>query len=362
MKKITVISLGDPFNVKTWSKSPFSLAEAFKNKQFEVGGINLLSFYGKIEEVFFKIQRHTFIAGICRSFFLYKKTANAFNKVVERSSDNNYLFVSEHCLNKPHVGKNFYLYVDAAIRPYYKYMPMNFIQRIIYHFTLGIYEKNDRRSYSFMNKIFTLNEWTRRFLINEYELQESKVVNVGVGVNLVPMTEEKKYDNNLLLIVLRKSKTIERIKGLPILLQAYRMLRRELPDVKLAVVGTTGEEEEGVTYYYNQPRSKTVELFKACTLYVMPALCEPNGTTYLEALANKSPIVGLNRFAFPEFSGYGKYGFICPDERPETLAHVLKDALSDKEKLERMGMEGQNYVLDRFSWDKVVEKIIAEMK
>ena len=67
---------------------------------------------------------------------------------------------------------------------------------------------------------------------------------------------------------------------------------------------------DGVTYYYNEPRSKTVELLQKATLYVMPAIREPNGITYLEALANKTPIIGLNRFAFPEFCGYGEYGFI----------------------------------------------------
>ena len=38
MNKISVISLGDSFDVKTWPKSQYSLAEAFKNKQFSVGG------------------------------------------------------------------------------------------------------------------------------------------------------------------------------------------------------------------------------------------------------------------------------------------------------------------------------------
>lgn len=93
----------------------------------------------------------------------------------------------------------------------------------------------------------------------------------------------------------------------------------------------------------------------------MPALCEPNGITYLEALANKTPIVGLNRFAFPEFSGYGKYGFICPCDDPKTLSCVLKNALLDKNKLKEMGEEGQKYVINRFSWENVVNRMANEI-
>ena len=54
----------------------------------------------------------------------------------------------------------------------------------------------------------------------------------------------------------------------------------------------------------------------------MPALLEPNGTTYLEALANKTPTVGLNRFAFPEFCGKWFEGCVInhKDENPANNA------------------------------------------
>lgn len=358
--KISVIALGDPFDAKTWSKAPYSIIKSMEKKNIIVSGINIFEFYHKLGLLYFKIQRHFFFSGLCRSLFLYKKTCKKINELIDQSSSVNYLFMSEHCLNRKHEGKRFYLYVDSAMRPYFKYMPMNFFQRLCYLCTLGIYEKNDRNSYSYLTKVFTQNDWTRDYLIQTYHLSPNKVINVGVGVNLTPLKGEKSYENNLLLIVLRHHKTIEKNKGLPLLLAAFRILRKEMPNISLAIVGTLGENEPGVTYFYNQPRSKTEELFKLCTLYVMPARCEPNGITYLEALANKTPIVGLNRFAFPEFSGYGKYGFICPDESPNTLASILKSALSDKKRLKVMGEEGQKFVINRFSWDNVVNRMINE--
>ena len=78
----------------------------------------------------------------------------------------------------------------------------------------------------------------------------------------------------------------------------------------------------------------------------MPALAEPNGTTYVEALANKAPIVGLNKFSAPEFSGYGKYGFMASEATPQSVADVIIEALSDKERLKRrMGEEVQQFVM-----------------
>lgn len=108
-------------------------------------------------------------------------------------------------------------------------------------------------------------------------------------------------------------------------------------------------------------KENTVELFKRCTLYTMPALAEPNGTTYVEALANKAPIVGLNKFSAPEFSGYGKYGFMASEATPQSVADVIIEALSDKERLKRMGEEGQQFVMKTFTWEVVCQKMLDSM-
>ena len=186
---------------------------------------------------------------------------------------------------------------------------------------------------------------------------EDKVEKVGFGLNVKLLEGKKNHDNNLLLIVLRKGS--EKLKGLCLLLEAFKEVKKQKPEVRLAVVGTDGEKQDGVTYYYNQPRSVTLELFKQATLYVMPALNEPNGQTYLEGLANKAPIVGLNRFAFPEFSGYGKYGYICQNEDPKELADILIQALSNKETLIDKANAGYNFIANLdYNWENIVKRFI----
>lgn len=49
----------------------------------------------------------------------------------------------------------------------------------------------------------------------------------------------------------------------------------------------------------------------------MPSRNEPNGITYLEALANKTPFVALNRYAAPEFAGYGEWSFCVIKNLPK---------------------------------------------
>ena len=78
---------------------------------------------------------------------------------------------------------------------------------------------------------------------------------------------------------------------------------------------------DGVDCYIDISRDGIVELFQQATLYVMPSRNEPNGMTYLEALCNKVPFVALERFATPEFSGYGKWSFLCEEEDAEELSN-----------------------------------------
>lgn len=182
---------------------------------------------------------------------------------------------------------------------------------------------------------------------------------MNCGVNLEPYYGEKNYDDNLLLIVLRKG--TEYYKGLLLLIDAFDIVKEKVSNAKLAIVGTDEvRSQEGVTYYHNKSRETTVELFKRCTLYTMPALAEPNGTTYVEALANKAPIVGLNKFSAPEFSRYGKYGFMASEATPQSVADVIIEALSDKERLKRMGEEGQQFVMKTFTWEVVCQKCLIQ--
>ena len=94
----------------------------------------------------------------------------------------------------------------------------------------------------------------------------------------------------------------------------------------------------------------------------MPAVREPNGITYLEALASKTPIIGLNRFAFPEFSGDGQFGFIVPEYNSELLANTIINALSNPSLLNKMGLEGQAFVKGKYDWDIVVDKIMKRFE
>ncbi len=246
-----------------------------------------------------------------------------------------------------------YNYSDATIFGGIKYNKASYSKSFIKSHIKGTRLYTDK-----FKSLFTFNEWTKQSLVHDFGIQEDKIYNVGFGANLKPFNGHKNYSNGHILIVLRRG--LEHNKGLDLLLKAFKIAYKKNNTLKLSVVGTTYTKQKGVTYYEGYPREKTIELFKDASLYAMPALFEPNGMVYPEALACKTPILGLNRCAFPEFAGYGKYGFIVePDE--ERIAETILEAFNNIYKLKTMGEQGQEFIMNRYLWPIVVKKMLNEI-
>ena len=355
-------SRGDVENPRNWSGTPFNLYTQFiKMPELQVDTLNWQINRTVLRIYHVLLGKFMFIYGSAKDPLLHPFSQRKITREILRliRKPDFILFISDYIIPDAIAGKaNYANYIDSFHELEMQYFEGN---RRGIDFWRKHYGVQNKKSLVRMTLIFTQNEWTRQCLLNEYDLPSEKVFNVGFGINATPFTGDKNYDDELLLIVLRKG--TEKYKGLLLLMDAFKILKQKRPRVQLAVVGTELEDKpDGITYYFNQPRSVTLELFQKATLYVMPALHEPNGITYLEALANKTPIVGLNRFAFPEFCNNGEWGYPVDEEDPAKLAEVLNDALSDKERLKQMGIKGQNFVINRYRWDIVADKMIALLR
>lgn len=290
------------------------------------------------------VIRNPFLDSLMERKFLKKmKEVQAKPDMIIHS---NSICVPEGLLNFKHVQ-----YTDSSLVGFNKYNQHKVSEKY-----LEVFNSESKKYFSRLSKMFTFNNWTKDSLIVDYNVSESKVDSIGFGANLNPYNGEKNYENHLILTVLRRGK--EKEKGFDLLLDGFELAKKRNSKLNLAVVGTTGKATDGVVYYENFPREKTIELFHEASLFAMPALSEPNGMVYIEALACKTPILGLNRLAFPEFCGHGKYGFIA-EQNPESICNSILKAFEDKIKLKEMGIEGQKFVLSKYDWEIVVKKILS---
>ena len=357
MKKLALACMGDVTSPILWSGTTRKMWDQFIEKGvFEMSKLEDSFYPSPFRRKIMNLYSKPFYYGGVHDFLVEKEWNKQLAPTICGSGVDYILYLAEYFYSNDFPSNlKYYAYIDSEKVYWSKFMLKRF--KPLYGLYSRNYKKNLLNVLEHQSIVFTQNEWTRRELIQSYQVPAEKVINVHFGVNCTFLDEEKDYSKNLLLIILHKGR--ERYKGLKLLLKAFPCVRKSIPNARLAIVGTDyGQEVEGVECYYNQPRSKTLELLKECTLYTMPSLSEPNGITFLEGLANKAPIVGLNRFAFPEFAGCNEErGFIVEHADANELANTIIRALEDKEKLKLMGENGYKYVRLNFDWSLVVDKI-----
>lgn len=357
---IILCGTGDFFSQQTWSGTYRALQTGLAKKVNIVGYIDY-SVKNKYILALHKIYSHTFL-GIENSirdnfinYFMEREFIRQYLKIGKKVDF--FFHVSALCIPARLANEAAHItYTDAAVAGFEKYAQVRLSKRFLKMFksTSNIYVHR-------LALVFTFNRWTQKAIVDDFGIPENRIINAKFGINLEKYNGPKNYANKKLLIVLRRGR--ERDKGLWLLLEAFLIVRSSIPEVTLSIVGTTLDKQiEGIECFENFPREKTKELFREASLYTMPALFEVNGITYLESLACKTPILGLNRLAFPEFAGYGKYGYIVDDPSPECVARTIVDALSDPARLRSMGEAGQAFALKNYQWDRVVNNIIIAME
>ena len=152
-------------------------------------------------------------------------------------------------------------------------------------------------------------------------------------------------------------------KGHALLLRALAKVKRELGEVKLAVVGADYPVGSGETPRLKQlarelglendvlftgQRSDVPQLLAACDAFALPSFEEPFGLVYAEAMAMKRPVLGLTNGGTPEVVRHGKSGLLSEPEDVAGLARNIVTLLRDSALRARMGEYGRSDVERRF--------------
>ena len=156
---------------------------------------------------------------------------------------------------------------------------------------------------------------------------------------------------------LRVRKTTQS-KNLKMLLEATRIVIREVPDSKLVVAGQGYEElapvakraglQDNVLYAGEIPQGKNSEFLQMCNVIVCPALSDGFCFLLAEASACGVPLVATRAGAHPDRIVHGKTGLLA-DTSAEALAESLIHLLQDNQLAEQMGKEAAKHSLN-LSW------------
>lgn len=202
-------------------------------------------------------------------------------------------------------------------------------------------------------RIFTTTDNARRSIVEDYGIDEKKVVVVRCGVDPffenVDCSISPPYDQQKILFVGKG----HRGKGLDTLLEAFAIVRDRFKKATLTVVGPTGfsTTQTGVEYLGRvQGIERIRNLYLSHSMFVMPSRFEPLGQVFLEAMACQLPCIGTTLDAMPELIDDGVTGFTINPGDVGQLAERISTLLSDSVLAAKMGGMARHKLENEYTW------------
>jgi glycosyltransferase involved in cell wall biosynthesis len=168
-----------------------------------------------------------------------------------------------------------------------------------------------------------------------------------------------------------------KMKGLPVLQEAFDALAERLPEARLTLAGPPvpeegesarvlawaadrGERVEVLADYV--PIEDVRELFARARVVVLPYLTvNQSGVAHL-AMTMARAVVATDVGDLPEVVADGRTGLLVAPRDPSALADALARVLSDAALAERLGQAGHAQMQERAGWPEVAERVETELR
>jgi glycosyltransferase involved in cell wall biosynthesis len=163
------------------------------------------------------------------------------------------------------------------------------------------------------------------------------------------------------------------LKGLSYLLEAVAKLRTER-DVTLTIIGKPKPgksmdliDKLGLTPYIQfvsgVSDERIVELYAEAEMAVVPSLYEGFSLPAIEAMCTGICLVATDGGALPEVTGTdGDTVLQCGAGDAEALAATIRRGLDDADLRARVGRNGRQRVVDRWTWRKCAEMTVEQYR
>ncbi|MEZ6189075.1 MAG: glycosyltransferase [Planctomycetota bacterium] len=223
-----------------------------------------------------------------------------------------------------------------------------------------------------VDRYVTVSEAIKRVLIQDgIPPTRIECVHSGIDVGRIVRAPERTAELRAELEVPAGDKLVANVahmadhKGQRYLLEAAPHILAEHPRTTFAIVGDGELREDleaqarslGIADRVRFPgfRTDVPSLLKALDVFVMPSHMEGLGTSVLDAMAARTPVVGTQAGGMPEMVHDGETGLLCPIRDGAAIARAVNRYLADPELGRRLAANAFDLVQRGFSTDAMVE-------
>jgi len=145
-------------------------------------------------------------------------------------------------------------------------------------------------------------------------------------------------------------------KGHQYLIQATKILKQQSPKIKTIIVG-----EGPLSMELNRQakdRKDIPKILSSLDLFVLSSYLEGMGSSILDAMACRLPVVATEVGGIPEVVIHGETGLLVPPRNPSALARAILKLYSNKTLATHLGQKGYELVHRKFSAEAMADKVV----
>ena len=223
------------------------------------------------------------------------------------------------------------------------------------------------------DKIIAISEFTKRRIIEKYNITSEKIRVIYDGINLdgykfsKDELERTKQELGLLNcnVIIFVGRVDDDRKGLDLLFKSLNKVIEQC-DTKLLVVGK-GDKNEAVKLAKSLNISDNViftgfvddetlkKFYSLSDVYVCPSRLEGFGLTILEAMAVKIPVIATNVGSIPELIKDGYNGLLVEKDNINELSSTITKCLN-QDTLIWDSEKRRKFIEKNFSWKKTAKE------
>lgn len=124
------------------------------------------------------------------------------------------------------------------------------------------------------------------------------------------------------------------------------------------VLGSVSAEHQSRLIFGFASRQELPHFYRHAALATLPSVWENFPYAILEAMACGTPAVCTNVGGYPELIQNGVSGVLVPPDNPAVLAEAICELIDNRARREQMGKAARERVLDCFSTERVVPRMV----
>jgi len=159
-------------------------------------------------------------------------------------------------------------------------------------------------------------------------------------------------------------------KGHKYLIKATKILKEKAPLIRVIIVGegplrmeldklVKQTHVEDMVFFLGF-REDVPQILASLDLFVLSSYLEGMGSSILDAMASRLPVVATKTGGIPEVVVHGETGLLVPPKSRTALAKAMLRIYEDRELGNRLGHKGYEIVHQKFSAEAMAAKVILE--